>query len=347
MIRRVAAVALVLAGASALVAPVARLVARSPAVAAARALRASEFGPEFCDSEGSQIYGSLSEFAQHAGRCVVVKYGGHAMSDDAAADAFAEDIVLLQKLNIRPVVVHGGGPQIGSMLARLNTTSTFVDGLRVTDGATVKVSEMVLSGSINKQIAAAISRLGGRALGLSGKDDRLLEAEKLIMKRTDATGSLEVVDLGFVGEPTKVNAALLEDLMALGITPVIAPIAVGAGGETFSVNADTAAGAVAEALCASRLLLLTDVAGVLDGDMRLVPSITPSSAKDLINDGVISGGMIPKLQTAVHAVEAGCGGAAIVDGRVDHAVLKELFSAEGAGTLVSPDTVAAANATTA
>jgi len=326
-----------IACAGALVPPAAR---PAPAAGPPR----TSFGEEFCDSEGAQIFASLSQFAQHADQCVVVKYGGHAMSDEAAAECFAEDVVLLQKLGVRPVVVHGGGPQIGRMLGALNATSTFVDGLRVTDGETVKVSEMVLSGSINKQIAAAISRLGGRALGLSGKDDGLLRAEKLIKKRTNAeTGSLEVVDLGFVGNPTAVNARLLADLMDLGLIPVVAPIAVGAGGETYSVNADTAAGAVAEALGASRLLLLTDVAGVLDGDMNLVPTITPASAKDLIATGVISGGMIPKLQTAVRAVTNGCGGAAIVDGRVDHAVVKELFSEEGAGTLVVPDKPAPAS----
>lgn len=289
------------------------------------------------EPSGPQIYDSLSQFAQHADLCVVVKYGGHAMSDERAAESFAQDIVLMQKLGLRPVVVHGGGPQIGNMLKKLNTTSEFIDGLRVTDAETVKVSEMVLCGTINKQIAAAISRLGGRALGLSGKDDNLLVAEKLVKMTAGADGTQEVVDLGFVGEPTEVNAGLLDSVLDMGVIPVVAPIAVGRDGETFSVNADTAAGAVAEALKASRLLLLTDVTGVLDENMELISSITPRSAKDLIRSGVIKGGMIPKLETALQAVNNGCGGAAIVDGRVDHAVLKELFSAGGAGTLVTAD----------
>jgi len=287
---------------------------------------------------GAEIYESLECFAQHEKKCVVVKYGGHAMSDERAAECFAQDIVLMQKLGVRPVVVHGGGPQIGEMLKRLNTTSTFIEGLRVTDAATVQISEMVLCGKINKQIAAAISRQGGHALGLSGKDDSLIVAEKLVKERYDNSGNVvEVLDLGFVGEPVAVNDVLITDILDQGRIPVIAPIAAGRKGETFSVNADTAAGAVAEALSASRLLLLTDVAGVLDADMKLIERITPTSAEDLVKEGIIKGGMIPKLQTAVQAVKGGCGGAAIVDGRIDHAVLEELFSESGAGTLVVAD----------
>jgi acetylglutamate kinase len=288
--------------------------------------------------DGTKIFEALECFSQHSGLCVVVKYGGHAMSDERAAECFAQDIVLMQKLGVRPVVVHGGGPQIGDMLKRLNTTSQFIDGLRVTDAATVKVSEMVLCGSINKQISAAISRLGGRALGLSGKDDSLIVADKLVKERLNEKGNVvEIVDLGFVGEPAEVNAKLLNDVLDDGRIPVVAPIAAGRNGETFSVNADTAAGAVAEALKASRLLLLTDVTGVLDANMELIQRITPSSADALVKEGIIKGGMIPKLQTAVQAVNNGCGGAAIVDGRIDHAVLEELFSDEGAGTLVVAD----------
>lgn len=283
---------------------------------------------------GEQIYESLSEFGFHAGQDVVVKYGGHAMSDDRAAVHFAEDVVLMQKLGIRPVVVHGGGPQIGEMLERLAVETRFVEGLRVTDRETVEVAEMVLCGNINKKIAAAVTAAGGHALGLSGRDDSLIVAEKLIKRDVND----EVVDLGFVGDPVQVNAKLLTDLLDQHIIPIIAPIATGPRpGEVFSVNADTAAGAVAEALAASRLLLLTDVVGVLDSQMALIPDITPRSAKDLIADGVIKGGMIPKLQTAVNAVTNGVKGAAIVDGRVHHAILKELFSKHGAGTLVTPD----------
>ncbi|KAJ8613540.1 hypothetical protein CTAYLR_002162 [Chrysophaeum taylorii] len=294
---------------------------------ATEALRMSISGP--------QIYESLSHFGMHAGKTVVVKYGGHAMSDEAAARCFAQDIVLLQKLGVRPVVVHGGGPQIGNLLSRLNVSTSFVDGLRITDAATVEVAEMVLSGTINKQIAAAISAEGGHALGLSGRDDSLIVAERLLKERRGDDGHLEVIDLGFVGEPKSVNAALLVRLLGQDVIPVVAPIATGRNGETFSVNADTAAGAVAQALGASRLLLLTDVPGVLDARKNLLEAITPASARDLIADGIVRGGMIPKLQTAVTAVNNGVDGAAIVDGRVPHAVLLELFSEKGAGTLVS------------
>lgn len=286
-------------------------------------------------ASGKEIYESLSQFAHHAGQTVVVKYGGHAMSNASAARCFAQDIVLLQKLGVKPVVVHGGGPQIGDMLARLNVETTFVEGLRVTDATTVQVAEMVLAGSINKGIAAAITAEGGHALGLSGRDDQLIVAERLVKKRVNSDGSSETVDLGFVGQPVGVNADRLRGLLADGVTPVLAPIATGPNGETYSVNADTAAGAVAEALCATRLLLLTDVPGVLDADKTLVPTITPQSAARLIDTGVISGGMIPKLQTALQAVDRGVEGAAIVDGRVPHAVLEELFSEQGAGSLVT------------
>lgn len=284
---------------------------------------------------GEQIYQSLSELGRHAGKSVVVKYGGHAMSDAAAALCFAQDVVLLQRMGVLPVVVHGGGPQIGDMLAKLNVSTSFVDGLRVTDEATVSVAEMVLSGSINKKIAAAIAKAGGHALGLSGRDDGILVAEKLIKQRPDDQG---VIDLGFVGDPVEVNAPLISKLLDQGIIPVIAPIAAGHDpDDVFSVNADTAAGAVAQALEASRLLLLTDVPGVLDTDRNLISRITPESAKGLIATGVITGGMIPKLQTALKAVNNGVNGAAIIDGRVPHAVLLELFSADGAGTLVTRD----------
>ncbi|KAJ1447063.1 acetylglutamate kinase [Pelagophyceae sp. CCMP2097] len=286
---------------------------------------------------GGEIYETLAAFGAHASQRVVVKYGGHAMSDDRAAQCFAED-VLMQKLGLKPIVVHGGGPQIGDMLKRLGMTSTFIDGLRVTDAETVKISEMILCGSINKGIAAAITRAGGHAIGLSGKDDGLIVAEKLLMKRTAKDGSVEEVDLGFVGDPIYVNAELINKLSDEGIVPVIAPIAIGANGETYSVNADTAAGAVAEAIQASRLLLLTDVKGVLDDSKTLISMLTPSAARALIVSRTINGGMIPKIQTAVQAVERGVGGAAIVDGRADHAILIELCSPEGAsatGTLVT------------
>lgn len=296
--------------------------------------------PNSAAVSGGQIYESLSHFAYYAGECVVVKYGGHAMSDAAAAQCFAQDIVLMQKLGVQPVVVHGGGPQIGNMLSQLNVSTQFVDGLRVTDAETIRVAEMVLSGSINKGIAAAVTAEGGHALGLSGRDNNIIVAEKLVKEVDGEDGHPQVVDLGFVGEPAEVNAKLLKQLLDQGVTPIIAPIACGRKqGEVYSVNADTAAGAVAEALGASRLLLLTDVQGVLDAESSLITDITPKSAKSLIAEGIIKGGMIPKLQTAVKAVNNGVGGAAIVDGRVPHAILKELFSEHGAGTLVAPDLV--------
>mmetsp|Transcript_5617 Transcript_5617/g.23344 ORF Transcript_5617/g.23344 Transcript_5617/m.23344 type:complete len:391 (+) Transcript_5617:41-1213(+) len=280
---------------------------------------------------GGQIYEALDEFSHHAGKRVVVKYGGHAMSDAHAADCFAKDVVLMQRLGVKPVVVHGGGPQIGEMLERLQVPTRFVEGLRVTDAATIEVAEMVL-GSINKAISAAIASAGGHALGLSGRDDSLIVAEKLVKKTVGDTA----VDLGFVGTPLSVNADLLESLLDQRVIPVIAPIAAGTGksDEAFSLNADTAAGAVAAALGASRLLLLTDVPGVLDGEGRLVDEVTPETAKTLIDEGVIRGGMLPKIETALYAVNSGVQGAAIVDGRIPHAVLKELFSPQGAGTLV-------------
>jgi acetylglutamate kinase len=266
---------------------------------------------------------------------VVVKYGGHAMGDEHLADLFARDIVLLKQVGINPVVVHGGGPQIGLMLERLKIKSSFVDGLRVTDQTTVEVVEMVLAGSINKAIVTAINFAGGTAVGISGKDGRLIEARRLTRTKIDPDSHIEkVLDLGFVGEPAKVNAGVLATLARSDIIPVIAPTGFGPNGETYNINADTAAGAIAAALGATRFLLLTDVAGVLDGNKHLIPELSTEEAHRLIADGTISGGMIPKIETCLMAVQGGVEAAVILDGRVPHALLLEIFTDGGAGTLM-------------
>jgi acetylglutamate kinase len=244
----------------------------------------------------------------------------------------------MKQTGIDPVVVHGGGPQIGAMLKRLNINSTFIDGLRVTDEAAVEVVEMVLTGSINKQIVTGINAAGGRAVGLSGKDGNLVIARKLAMTRRDpVTGEKVAVDLGFVGEPDTVNPEVLHSIMKSETIPVIAPIGVGRHGETFNINADTVAGAVSCALKAERLVLLTDVEGVLDQDKKLIPRLSLREARKLIADGTISGGMIPKIQTAIDAVEGGVHAAVILDGRIPHVLLLELFTEHGAGTLITAD----------
>lgn len=281
---------------------------------------------------------ALPYMRQFAGQTVVVKYGGHAMGDPALAEKFAEDIVLLNQVGIEPVVVHGGGPQIKKMLERLKIQSEFVDGLRVTDKATVDIVEMVLAGSINAEIVTAINRAGGFAVGLSGKDGNLIKCRKLRRTRKDPDSSIEMVlDLGFVGEPTEVNTHVLEQFEQSDVIPVIAPIGYGEAGETFNINADNAAGAIASALHATRLLMLTDVAGVLDKEGNLIPEMTVEQARRLMNDGTISGGMIPKIETCLHAVESGVEAAVIMDGRVPNAVLLELFTPHGAGTLIRMD----------
>ena len=279
---------------------------------------------------------ALPYFQRYAGRSFVVKYGGHAMGDPAAAEDFAEDIVLLKAVGINPVVVHGGGPQIGAMLKKLGVESQFVDGLRVTDKETAKVAEMVLSGAINKELVGWINAEGGRAIGLSGKDAQMVTARKVSRTVKDPDSQIEqAVDLGFVGEPTHVDIGVLETISKAGMIPVVAPIAAGEDGHTYNINADTMAGAIAGALGAARLFLLTDVAGVLDKEKNLLTNLKPSDIAALKADGTISGGMIPKLETCVHAVEAGCEAAVVLDGRVPHAMLLEFFTSRGAGTLVS------------
>jgi len=281
---------------------------------------------------------ALPYMRRHSGETMVIKYGGHAMGDPELARQFARDVVLLRQVGISPIVVHGGGPQIGAMLDRLKIKSEFVEGLRVTDQATVEVVEMVLSGSINKEIVLAINEAGGTAVGLSGKDGMLIKADKLRRTMRDPDSNIErILDLGLVGEPEEITPDILDAFEDSAIIPVIAPIGVGPNGETLNINADTVAGAIAAAMGARRMLMLTDVVGVLDGNGDLISELTVSQANKLIKDGVIQGGMIPKVKTCVSAVEKGVDGAVIVDGRVPHAILLEIFTKGGAGTLILPD----------
>src|SRR5229473_1962099 len=282
---------------------------------------------------------ALPYLRRYSGQTILVKYGGHAMGapgrapgEDAAGDPFARDIVLLKQVGINPIVVHGGGPQIGQMLQRLGIKTSIVDGLRVTDRETMEVVEMVLAGTINKQLVSAINAEGGCAIGLTGKDGGLIEARKLVRIRIEA-GVRTEIDLGFVGEPQRIAAGVLDTFRQSDFIPVIAPIGVGSQGETYNINADTVAGAVAAAVQATRLMLLTDVAGVLDADKKLISELTAATARRLIAEGVINGGMIPKIETCLEAVDGGVDAAVIVDGRVPHAILLELFT-EGAGTLI-------------
>ena len=278
---------------------------------------------------------ALPYFQRYAGRTFVVKYGGHAMGDPEAARDFAEDIVLLKAVGINPVVVHGGGPQIGAMLKKLGVESRFVDGLRVTDKATAEVAEMVLSGAINKELVGWIAQAGGKAIGISGKDGGLVAASKVERTTKDPDSQIEeAIDLGFVGEPASVDTTILDTVSKAGMIPIVAPIGAGRDGHTYNINADTMAGAIAAALGAARLFLLTDVTGVLDKNGNLLTDLTPADIARLRDDGTISGGMIPKLETCVKAVEAGCEAAVVLDGRVGHAMLLEFFTSKGAGTLV-------------
>ncbi len=285
-------------------------------------------------SKAATLSAALPYLKRYSGKTVVVKYGGHAMGDEAIAQQFAADVVLLKQVGMNPVVVHGGGPQIGSMLERLKIKSSFVNGLRVTDRETVEIVEMVLSGSINKELVMWINKAGGLAVGLSGKDADLIRAKKFEHAPRASDSNIEkVLDLGFVGEPYAINTKMLDLLEKSDIIPVIAPIGVGSKGETYNITADTVAGAVAAALKAKRFLLLTDVAGVLDKEKKLIAQLTVDKARELIADGTISGGMIPKIETCLEAIKGGVEAAVIIDGRVPHAILLELF-AEGAGTLI-------------
>jgi acetylglutamate kinase len=278
---------------------------------------------------------ALPHMQRYDQQVVVIKYGGHAMGDRAAAEDFAEDVVLLEQSGIKPIVVHGGGPQIGRMLDKLGIKSEFKGGLRVTDAATVEVVEMVLAGSINKQIVGWIGAEGGKAVGLCGKDGNMVTARKVTRTTMDPDSNIEkVVDLGFVGEPESVNRAVLDQVLSAELIPVLAPVAIGKDNQTYNVNADTFAGAIAGAMMAKRLLLLTDVPGVLDKNKNLIPEMTIEDCRRLIADGTITDGMIPKIETCIYALERGVEAVVILDGKVPHAVLLELFTDHGAGTLI-------------
>ena len=273
---------------------------------------------------------ALPYMRRFSGRTFVIKYGGHAMGDATLAKKFAEDVVLLKQVGINPVVVHGGGPQIAKMLERLSIESRFIDGLRVTDEAAIEVVEMVLSGTINKEIVSTINAAGGTAVGLSGKDGRLLEARRLTVPGSDG-------DLGFVGEPAEVNIGVLKSFEESNIIPVVAPIGAGPNGETLNINADTAAGAIASAMSAAKLIMLTDVAGVLDDSGELISSLNVAQTRDLLDGGAVKGGMIPKLKTCLQALQDQTDAAHILDGRIPHSLLLEIFTAHGTGTMIVPD----------
>jgi len=282
---------------------------------------------------------TLSEalpFMRHfSDQTLVIKFGGHAMESDDLARLFAQDVVLLRQVGVNPVVVHGGGPQIDQMLKRLNIVTPRIDGLRYTDEATIEVVEMILAGKINKQIVSAINEAGGFAVGLSGKDGQLIRARRLRHVRRDPETNRDVmVDLGFVGEPAEITPHILDFFRESDIIPVVAPVGMGPAGETYNINADTAAGAIAAATGSRRLLMLTDVPGVLDKSGNLIPEMTAAQVKAFIADGTISGGMIPKVETCLDAVSKGVDAAVILDGRIPHAVLLELFTPHGVGTLI-------------
>ena len=279
---------------------------------------------------------ALPFMRRYSDKTILIKFGGHAMGKADYVNAFASDIALLDQVGARPVVVHGGGPQIGEMLTKLKIESKFIDGLRVTDEATISVVEMVLAGGINKALVAAIASAGGRAVGVSGKDGGLITARKLMAGARSSDSAIQkAVDLGFVGEPTNIDVAVLDALLMHNLIPVVAPIGGGEDGKTYNINADTAAGAIAAALNAKRMLMLTDVTGVQDKDGNLIPSLTISQAKALIHDGTVLGGMIPKVETCIEAVQGGAEGAVIMDGRVPHSLLIELFTEHGMGTIIT------------
>jgi acetylglutamate kinase len=283
------------------------------------------------------LAGALPFLKRYDDRIVVVKYGGHAMGEEETALRFGRDIALLEQVGVTPVVVHGGGPQINAMLKRLNVQSTFVQGLRVTDQAMLDVVEMVLAGPVNKQVAEAITRAGAMAVGISGKDGGLIRARKVTrMVRDPDSLTEQALDLGFVGEPEAVDTRLLKLLMGADIIPVVAPVGADGQGQTYNINADTVAGAIAGALGAERLLMLTDVAGVKGPDGALIAEMSVAEVKAGITAGWISAGMIPKVETCIYAIEKGVKGAVILDGRVSHAVLRELLTDGGAGTLIRP-----------
>jgi acetylglutamate kinase len=277
---------------------------------------------------------ALPFMQRYSRQTVIVKFGGHAMGDSALSAAFAQDIVLLKQSGVNPIVVHGGGPQIAGMLKRLALKSEFVNGLRVTDKPTVEVVEMVLAGLINKDIVTAINRHGGKAVGISGKDANLMIAKKITQMKHPESNLMQAVDLGYVGDPAEINPHIVEVMAASDLIPVVAPVGISRDGETLNINADTFASALAARMKAKRLLLLTDVPGVLDKRKQLIEQLTLEEARALIRDGTVTEGMIPKLEGCIEVVEAGVEAVVILDGRVPHGVLLELFTEHGVGTLV-------------
>ncbi len=295
--------------------------------------------PEIIAAEPAEqariLANALPFLRRYAGETVVVKYGGHAMGEQHLAEQFGRDIAVLKQVGVNPVVVHGGGPQINAMLKRLAIQSTFIDGLRVTDAAMVEVVEMVLAGTVNKHVAQLINDAGAMAVGICGKDGGMIRARKLQRTVRDPGSRIErVLDLGFVGEPTDIDVRVIHALTGAGLIPVIAPVGVDEEGQTYNINADTVAGAIAGALGAKRMLMLTDVPGVLDAEKRLIPELTVADVGRLCADGVITGGMIPKVETCVEAVRRGVRGAVILDGKMPHACLLEMFLQGGIGTLI-------------
>jgi len=286
-------------------------------------------------SNADILTGALPYMQKYDGSIVVIKYGGNAMADIALVESFCNDIVFLKQSGLKPVIVHGGGPQIGSMLERLGIKTKFESGMRITDESTLEVVEMVLAGRINKNIASKINSAGGKAVGISGKDGSMIIAEKLTNQKNDTESNIEkIIDLGYVGFPKKINNEIIETLINDDFIPIIAPLGIGLDGKTYNINADTAAGAIASSLKSKRLLILTDVEGVMDSEKNLVEEINEEKIKKMIDSGEVSGGMIPKLNTCLDSTSSGVEAAVIVDGRVKHAVLLELFTDHGAGTLV-------------
>ena len=286
-------------------------------------------------SNADMLTAALPYMQKYNGSIVVIKYGGNAMADNELVESFCNDIVFLKQSGLKPVIVHGGGPQIGSMLERLGIKTKFESGMRITDENTLEVVEMVLAGKINKDIASKINSAGGKAVGVSGKDSSMIIAEKLTkQKNLDESNIEKIIDLGFVGVPKKINNEIIETLITDDFIPVIAPMGVGEDGKTYNINADTAAGAIASSLKSKRLLILTDVKGVLDSDQNLVKEADEKKIAKMIDNGEVSGGMIPKINTCLDSVKDGVDAAVIVDGRVKHAVLLELFTDHGAGTLI-------------
>ena len=280
---------------------------------------------------------ALPHLIRYDGRTVIIKFGGNAMGDDALSDAFAQDIVYLKQSGVNPIVVHGGGPQIGAMLKKLNIDSDFVHGLRVTDKPTVEVVEMVLAGAINKQIVSAINRQGGKAVGICGKDANLMIAEKITKMADPNSNLMKVVDIGYVGDPVTVNPHIVDVISDSDLIPVIAPVGVSETGDTLNINADSFASALAAEMGVKRLLLLTDVPGVLDSNGKIIERLSVGEARELIKKGTVSGGMIPKVEGCIEVVESGVEAVVIIDGRVPHCVLLELFTEHGAGTLIGEE----------